>query len=275
MVSAAINWFSYGASSLNPNIAVSVQSINAGAGPRQLLDRIKSVRIDNLGNNVPVYVTFPDTNYTVVAPPNSVVWEPVRTGQFNAIIIGEGFTSSVSLPLQNTTVFFCNFFVPPFIDQEINQAISLWLASANITHGNSILQQNYNAPAVGDQFFIGSILATAVSGTTSTIFNFGAGFIYITNIDVIAIEVTAAVFPASGQLIFESTGISGIFAFAPIGLASAASAAALSPSQELLRMPGNFKIDGTQTWRLRWLLVAGAFASGSFELNIAFSQNPN
>ena len=52
----SFNWLAYGASLANPNINVLVDL--GGGGNRQPLDRIRTIYIDNLASNVPIFVQF-------------------------------------------------------------------------------------------------------------------------------------------------------------------------------------------------------------------------
>lgn len=108
-----IDWSLYGASSTNQKIGVSVNLIAQGS-TSPALDYIRSVYIDNTFSEVPIYVQFPDTLFTVVAPPGSVVMSPVATGLQQATIYGEGFTNG-NIP--KTSVHFMNiekdgYFIP-------------------------------------------------------------------------------------------------------------------------------------------------------------------
>lgn len=99
-----IDWAQYGASSLNQRIGVSVNLL--GQGSTQIaLDYIRSVYIDNTFSNVPVYVQFPDTLFTVVCPPGAVVMSPVATYLQQATIYAEGFTDAA---LPKCSVHFMN-----------------------------------------------------------------------------------------------------------------------------------------------------------------------
>lgn len=263
-----IQWITYGAGAV-PN--VNILANLAGASTTQTLDQILSCRIDNIGNPVPVYVYFPDTDYTIVAPPNTVVWEPVQTGQFSAWIIGEGFTTGT---VGNTRVYFCNFRINPFIDYEFPQSSDLWLASSTITRGTSIYNQNYGVPALGDQFIQSVVLAVVGAGPTTTInnmFNFGGGFIYVTDLTFLLNNINFTASGGSLSLYFESTGIAGIFAQQ---MFSWQGSAASVQTANLMNARGNFKLDGSQIWRFRVVQATGLVA-GNIQLNISYTTNPN
>ena len=89
---ATLNWLGdYGAGTMLPNVNVLVNCLAVqGAGAQAPIDSIRSVKIDNTGNAYPIYVKFPDTTDTIVAPANTIVWEPVVTNQpiANIYLIG-------------------------------------------------------------------------------------------------------------------------------------------------------------------------------------------
>lgn len=272
MVQAVFPWLTYGASSTKPNVSALVSNINAGAGSRQLLDRIRSVRIDNLGVPVPVFVSFPDINYTVVAPPNSVVWDVVRTGQFNATVTVEGFTTATLNTSPTTTVYFCNFDVVPFIDQEVNSSQSQRLSTANIAT-QPFFQGNFGVPALGDvplgfNFNVNANTSFSISAN----FDRTAAFLYITEFAVFVtspIIAGAAGFKGDITLLSITPGGETIF---DIGISLIANAT--QQPGLLFRMPGQFKLDNTQTWIIAWNISAGA-GSGLVSCGIAATQNPN
>jgi hypothetical protein len=258
----------YNASSANPNIGVGVYIPTSG--PRQLLDKILSCRIDNTGNAVPVYVVFPDTGYTVVAPPNTVVWEPVETGGFSCIVYALGFTNVVGM----TGVYLCNFFAPPVVDYEFAQSAPLWLASSTITRGNSIFNQNYGVPALGDQTT--SATGTLGNGTTGVYANnlFGtpraSGFIYLTHMVAKYLGSASANGNQEIQINLESTGVAGTLytfnAFSPIG--------GFQGAQDIATLSAmNVKLDATQLWRLR--VISNATNGSTWLFLFNFTTNPN
>lgn len=262
-VGLSFNWASdYGASTAKPNIAVPI-NIGGGGTSRQKLDNVRSVRIDNLGNPVPVYVNFPDTNYTVVAPPNSVVRENVETGQFAAYIYAEGFTTG---QIGSTAVYFYNYPSAPFLDTEINQGIELWKASASITRGNAILNQNFGAPALGDQTFSNSLDITAANSIGLWNTPKASGFLYITNLSVNVLSAQAGV-AQLGQISIESTGISGVLYTVFYLLQTVANYA----PGAFFRTGCQIKLDATETWRAR-NVVNGV--TGSVQIVSEFTTNP-
>lgn len=266
------NWASYGASTTVPNISATC-NLNA-KGPQQLLDRIRSVRIDNLGNPVPVYVYFPDTNYTVVAPPNTVVWEPVKTGQFTAQVIGLGFTDN---NIGSTAVYFCNFFAAPFIDYEFATSSPLWLASSNITRGGTIYNQNYGVPALGDQTIQYNPAITAPGILQNNLMGtpYAGGFLYLTHVDFSLNNISVGG-GLNGLLEFvmESTGTAGVLYDLIYGVNNPAGFTAALGTQKMLNFSSmNIKLDATQTYRLRCISLSHINAQLQAAFN--FTTNPN
>jgi len=142
---ALINWATYGAgASVNVGVLINLQNL----GPGSNIDNIRSVRIDNTGNPVPVYVVFPDSGFIVTCPPNAVFRESVVTQGLQCFVYGEGFTVG---QIGQTGIFFSNIFLAPIFDPEISQSLDLWKASASVNPGVSIYGTNYGVPCLADQ----------------------------------------------------------------------------------------------------------------------------
>lgn len=216
-VVARVPWASFGDTNANIQTQVNLMTTGSGGSNPQMLDKILSVRIDNLGMPVPCYVQFPDSGFTLVCPANSIIWQPVKTGGFVANIIAKGFTQGDldTVPPPVSTVTFYNIEVPPSISAEINQSASLWLQSADVQRGGSDLKNNnFGIPALGDQ----TVQAEFTLSGFAPVPLFGGStdpekaFIYITSIQVNALSL-----PFDGavtEFVIESTGAAGIlFAF--------------------------------------------------------------
>ncbi len=173
---ASFNWATdYGASAATPDVNVLV-NVQAG-GAQEPIDYIRSVKIDNTGNSFPVYVYFLDTTDTIVAPPDTIVWEPVVTNGKVANVILQGATTA---GLGNTKVYFCNFFVPPYIDPAVNRVVPQYLGSPTIQRSN-ILTPGFGPPALGDQVINIDFSFTAGGNTAAVLPLIGNGsFYYIT-----------------------------------------------------------------------------------------------
>lgn len=270
-IAAIFDWAAnYGAGTSKPNVAVPV-NITTSA-PRQLLDTILSCRIDNLGNPVPVYVFFPDTGFTIVAPPNSVVRENVETGNLNAIVIGEGFTTN---QVGVTSVYFYNYRNTSFLDIELDQSLALWKASATITRGNTIYNQNFGSPALGDQAFQANYSVIAPGVVQNNLFGtpLSAGFIYLVMLDVAAQGIGGV---SGGQgtlsLFLESTGISGVL-YNLTQLDAALPSGNFGPRVTMFSHDAmNIKLDASQTYRLRANNIQND--QYSVYVNMNFTINP-
>lgn len=150
----------YGAGAGNPDVNVLVAMPNDNPNQPNAIDIIRSVKIDNTGNAFPVYVYFLDTTDTIVAPPDTMVWEPVVTNSTQANVILRGATNANNVGM--TKVYFCNFFVPPYINAEIAQAVDLRLASPQIVSGGLFVQSG--AVLTSGQSYTSNALAITGGG---------------------------------------------------------------------------------------------------------------
>lgn len=148
----------YGVGVANPAANVLV-NIDAG-GAQNPIDIIRSVKIDNTGNPAPAYVYFLDSTDAIVAPANTIVWEPVVTNQRQANVILLGGTAAVGF----TKVYFCNFFVPPYVNAEIAQAVELRLASPQIIFGGLSLLSGAVTQGQSGQSYVNGNLAVSGGG---------------------------------------------------------------------------------------------------------------
>lgn len=259
------NWLIYGASTSAPNKNVRVDL--GGAQVATKLQNIRSVYIDNMGSDVPIYVNAPDTGYTIVAKPNSSGWYPIYTNGLLLEIIGQGFFTG-NIPV--TKILVTNLTIDPSIDDELSAAQTLWKASNTISRGNTIYNSNLGIPTLGDQT-VQPLLNIAVDGNVTDLFPVQAnGFYYVNSYFASVLGCSTA---ASTQvnLFVESTGISGVlFSFVVILFAGQIQALPVP----LGHQNGlNLKIDATQQWRIR---NSGAMSfAGLFSFICAFTFNPN
>lgn len=238
-------WLSYGASTLVPNINVLV---DLSTQPCVKLDQIRSVYIDNLGSDNPIYVFFPDTGYTIVAKPNSEGWYPAYTNARKIWIIGEGFLTG---DIPQTWILLSNIFLPPSVNTEIDNAVALWKASPVITRGSTIFNSALGIPALGDQTQQYLLNVNSAANNTLPVFGspFASGFITLTSISF-SLRTATVNANLNADVVLESTGISGIlydWRFALVGGATFAPGVLPIYSQSGLQI----KLDATQTWRLR------------------------
>jgi hypothetical protein len=268
-----IDWNLYfqlagGAEAETPVTAVGV-SINLQAASVQasILDRIASVKIDNTGSPNSVYVQFPDTGDVVNCPPNCSVTFPCLTNLLQANVYILGLEPDV---IPTTRIFFYNVVLAPAVDYELDQSIALWLASPSITRGDTILNENYGTPALGDQ--IVSVNANlGVIGTTQILPPQESGFYYITSICLTitgAAATDGAVSKALLQFADGNTLIDQTFFAMDTSLFDATNGII-----SLYQMSGlNLKFDATQA--LNYInnvaLPASGFATASITLTFTY-----
>jgi hypothetical protein len=130
-VPISINWLPYYAFNQSIN-----QAINVGlfGGSVQLLDQVRSVYIDNLNSNVPIYIQCVDTGFTVTAAPNTAGFYPLMTNSYEFVIVAIGLIPT-ELPL--TSIYFTNIYVPAYTDAAFVASIDYALASPLISFGGS------------------------------------------------------------------------------------------------------------------------------------------
>ncbi|MDE2102802.1 MAG: hypothetical protein KGL39_36495 [Patescibacteria group bacterium] len=101
-----INWIVYGARA-GAYLGVSV-NLDTGNQPRNVVQQIESVVIDNTSSEVNIYVFFPDTGYTATCAPNSIVSVYVLTNVKQAVIYGDNFSGNT---IPQTNVYFLEKYV--------------------------------------------------------------------------------------------------------------------------------------------------------------------
>jgi hypothetical protein len=137
-----VTWLTYGGGSANQNIVISANcQAGAGTNQTQLLDLIRSVYIDNTGNPLPVYIQFPDTEFTVTAAPYSTGWYPVFTNLFTLNIACLGLTNANvnnNGMLNATLIYVTNIRVVAYSDTALQSVENQELASPVSGGGSSI-----------------------------------------------------------------------------------------------------------------------------------------
>lgn len=263
-------WLSYGASTAVPNINVLV---NLDTAPCKGVDQIRSVYIDNLGSPNPVYVYFPDTQYTLAAKANSEGWYPAFTNAKQFWVVGEGFLDG-NIP--QTSLLISNVYLPPSVNTEIDQSVNLYRASPVITRGNSIYNNSLGIPALGDQLYTSPNISFQVPGSANGLWGtpFPSGFVYVTSMIVYGSGFQPIAGDQPTAFNIESLGVAGLLVritFDIVGTSFSPSAVPVG-NVELLRMEGlQLKLDATQTWRIR---STNSTNSGSAFLLSAFTQQP-
>lgn len=266
-VPLTIDWSIYRNAAIaagNNGVNVGVDIVLVGNTAGVIIERVRSVKIDNTNSLTPVYVFVPDTGDTISCPPNATLTYPVQTRGYNFKVIAEGLNAN-NLPL--TRVTFYNVALPPALDPEIQTNFPLYKASPTITRGTTIFNQNFGSPALGDQIFsVASNFSTG--GILSNVFGspYSTGFIYITSMFVKAF-VPAGAATGLWNVVLESTGISGIlFTFGDVAILNQN----MAPTAQMSNM--NVQLDATQTWQLRCTAAQSVIV---IQAHFAFTVNPN
>jgi hypothetical protein len=269
-IPAFFDWSVYQA--IKNNATNIVVPINILAGPSiAVIRQLKSVFIDNLGSDAPVYVQFPDTLQTIVAQPGSADWYPVFTNNVVANVFVQGLAVG---DVSETRIFFTDAFVPPFSSTELDQAKALWLASPTISRGTNIYNTMFGTPALGDQTAQYQLNVTGSLPILTTILSSPqpSGFYYLTNIVFQPCDCVASSFTL-GQAQIISTGVAGVlYNFFYEFIASTAPQFVGTGVPTYSAGGLNIKLDATQTWQFK-SLSAGAIA-GTVQLYLDFTYQP-
>jgi hypothetical protein len=204
-----------------------------------------------MGSDSPMYVQFPDTGYTVVAKANSAGWFPVYTNQYKLFVIGLGIDPN-NIP--TTKVLVTNIGIEASTDVELESSVSYYLASPVLQRSGQF-QPGFGVPALGDQES-SVFLDPSVTGSTVGLFGtpLASGkFVYITCMYGSITLTGAGGGGATTRIIMESTGISGIFFLQDVAVI----AGQVISSQPVISMNGQWKLDASQTYRMRTQVLAG------------------
>lgn len=242
-------------------------NLQAASVMASILDRIASVKIDNTGSPNSVYVVFDDTKDVIACPPNAAVTFPCLTNLLQATVYIEGLTPGF---IPTTRIFFYNIVLPPSVDYEVNQSINLQKASPSISRGTTLLNTNYEPPALGDQLQASGLLNAAVVNATVPLWGtpYPPGtFLYLTSLVINGMGLSNAV-PVSGSCIIESTGVAGtlvqpVYYLTPNAVVGVTNILTLNAMQ--------IKLDAGQSWRIR-IIQAGD--GGTLQVYTAFTQTP-
>lgn len=141
-----LNWTNYNAAGSIPNAGVQVD-LGQGLQGNASLDRVSAVYVDNSDCNVPVYIYFPDTGYTVAVAPGQQLAQNVITTSVKPVIYGLGFTGGAQ-PL--TIVYFTNRILQAAQGSDTSFVIPQYYAS--VFSGNPVANQTpYRTLALGDR----------------------------------------------------------------------------------------------------------------------------
>ncbi len=119
--------------------------INLGPGTGQVinsLDWIKSVYIDNEDHATSVDVQFPDTLFRTTAKANAIISAQVITNQTIAYIMRDTTTLGPGF----TNVYFANFILDPYTQEQVAFVNDLWLGSS-LPNGSVI----FGPPTLGQR----------------------------------------------------------------------------------------------------------------------------
>jgi hypothetical protein len=246
------NWSAdYALSTARPNFLVILNPFNTGAG--LVIDKVRSVYIDNLGCNFPVYIQFPSTGFIVAAQPNSACWYPVFSNDFNVNVAVEGFTDGDAGSI--TGLFLSNVFMEAYVDNELPASLNLGRASTDIPRGGNFANSRYAPFALGDQTNQAQVSLAAPE--TVNLFAppvpQASGFYYVTDLTI----SIAGVFNAAGILSTASLQVRN----ATDGLILLTPSFYIPALVDFLKAPTNstmlvalhnaqLKLDATKTWVL-------------------------
>lgn len=121
------------------------------------MDRLVSIKIDNVGSTVPIYVQFQDSLDIVTAPPNTAVIMPIMTngGQFK--VFARGLTAGF---IPRTSIYVANFMMVANVDPEIQLVFPQYLGSPTVQRANA-LTPGFGPPALGDNVQSGYLFLNA------------------------------------------------------------------------------------------------------------------
>lgn len=202
IIALRINWNTYGAPGnfvgTGPFASIGVE-VDIPQNVSDKLGRIGSLYIDNTNSTIPIYINFPDTGFTITAPPSSSVWYPVFTNKFRFQVVALNMVAGF-VPL--TKIFVSNREIGPSVDNEFFNVVPQWVGTTSAQFAQpATATSGFGAPALGDRTAIQQSAFTTVtttSGFTITDLSNLTGFIYITAIDV-SFDVFGGVVSAAGN----------------------------------------------------------------------------
>lgn len=250
-VPVSIDWNVYWQVAGNSPSTISIQMNLTGANAQVgVIDRIRSVKIDNTGSSVPIYIQFLDTLDVIVCPPNTVVTERCNTQSLNPIIYAVGLSAGF---LPKTMIQFMNVWLPPNVDPEIQTVFPQWAGSPAIQRSN-LLTPGYSSPALGDQVDSNNV-STGIAGSVNVLQTPRASGVFVlTAASIKLASGAAASSPAQNNIFLESTGLSGILYNMVVPSLGATFSLQDAYSQSGLQL----RLNATEVWRLRFpALTAG------------------
>lgn len=163
-VKLALDFLSYGASATNRDIVVKADLAGGAGGNRnQLLDRIRSIYIDNTASALPLFVKFPDTDFTVTAQAYSIGWYPVFTNGFVVQVGCFGFTNT---NISDAIIYITNLQVSAFTDSSLQSVLEQNLSSLVLATGSSLA--SITPVLSGQDYNNGNMTITGGGGSGAT-----------------------------------------------------------------------------------------------------------
>lgn len=260
------NWSAYGVGPANPNLVVNV-NLNANSNA-PILDKIRSIYIDNLASAVPIFVQFLDTNFTVVAQPNSAGWYPVFTNNYLFTVSGLGFTTD-NIP--STLIYVTNILVYAYTDNSLTSVQPQYIGTPFIQGaqgGAAIATTGLGPPALGDQSQNFSPLITGQGLFEQILFPVG----YSTYLTAIQLGLFGAVgTTAVSQLTWSIATAGNILFSGKLWIPNTAGGGVNIPNIRSLSGM-NLRLDASKlyVWTSN---SATVLAQGQFDLSLVFSTN--
>ncbi len=277
VVPLRFDWNNYGASTAQPNVMVPFTSLVGNDATGGQLPAIRSVYINNLNSGVAVYVEFDSPpGYQIACEPNAEGWFPVFTNSLNFKVAAQGFVTGL-IPV--TEILLTDIFVPAFTSPELPQTLDLWLASASISRGTTIYNQDNAVPALGDQTSQALIDCAANPGTAAICgCPLASGYVYLTDLWIKLIHGSTGGGTALYKCYLRDISITLAQALAlgrviytfPSVLTAAGTADIL-----LYQGKGNIKLDATISWGLDCGPTQGTGYAANTWLNGIFNFTTN
>jgi len=262
------DWAAYGVGPANPNLVVNV-NLNANSSA-PILDKIRSIYIDNLASAVPIFVQFLDTNFTVVAQPNSAGWYPVFTNNYLFTVSGLGFTTD-NIP--STSIYVTNILVYAYTDNSLTSVQPQYIGSPFIQGsqgGAAIGTTGFGPPALGDQSEDYSRIITG-QGLFNSPAIFPVGWsIYLTSIQLSLFGAVGV--SAVSNLTWSISGGGNTLFSGEMAIPNAPASGVNIPNIRNLTGMNLRLNDSTVAWK--WASNSAAVLSaGGFDLSLVYSTN--
>lgn len=236
-----------------------------------LLDKVRTVKIDNTDSPVFVSVFFLDTGDIVTCAPYSVQTQPVFTNGQSALVIAEGLDSDIGTA--QTTVYLSNIWVYPSAQIEKQLTFPQFVGSTSIQRANAV-SPGYGPPALGDQMDNGIFATWPAALATSYVTAFGgarsSGFIILN-----ALQITADAQNNSSVQAAIELQLASDHTILPIDVVFDA-VFRMTPNQNLggwlpCNMNGmNVRLDATKKYE--YVVSVGALSGGSITGGLTFNS---